>query len=279
MSLIDASFQIKYMQFARLDTVDLELIPDLQPEGWLDITNDFRSYINLDFCYPVKASIDKTIVGVGNAIVFEKSAWLAHVIVRKDHRNCGIGLKIVERLLADVKGKSVDSVSLIATDLGEPVYIKAGFRIVSDYLSFKRDSPWIDQGVSERIEFYQDKFYADIMRIDHEISGERREPLIRKYLAGSYVYLDRDQIGGYYLPELGEGPVCATRPDAGVELMRIKYSKADRAVTPAENKTAIVFLQANGFVAAGIKGRRMVYGKDIPWQPEKYFSRIGGNYG
>lgn len=267
------------IQFDRLTQADLELIRDLQPEGWADITNDFSGYVNHDFCAPIKASVDKKIVAVGNAIVFEKSAWLAHIIVRKDHRNCGIGFKVVERLLADVTSKSVDSVSLIATDLGEPVYKKAGFRIVSDYLSFKRDIPWTDNLVSEHIEAYEDKFYADVIRLDNEISGEAREPLLREYLAGSYVYADQNELRGFYLPGLGEGPVYATTPDAGAELMRIKYSKADNGVIPAENKTAIAFLQQNGFVATGIKGRRMVYGRDIPWQPEKCFSRIGGNYG
>lgn len=89
----------------------------------------------------------------------------------------------------------------------------------------------------------------------------------------------RNAVTGFYLPALSEGPVSAMNTEAGVELMRIKYAKADKAVVPAENKTAIAFLQQHGFVGTGLKGRRMIYGKDIPWQPEKYFSRIGGNYG
>lgn len=267
------------IQFHRLTHADLDLIRHLQPEGWGDITTDFRSYTSHEFCYPLKATLDNKMVGLGNAIVFKNTAWLSHIIVRKEHRNGGIGFEIVKRLLEDVKNRSVDSVSLIATELGEPVYLKAGFRIVSDYLSFKRDKPWIDSGISEHIEAYEDKFYADVMRLDKEISGEAREPLLQKYLAGSYVYVDQNKLRGFYLPGLGEGPVYATTPDAGVELMKVRYSRADKGVIPAENKTAIVFLEKNGFVATGTKGRRMAYGNDIRWRPEKYFSRIGGNYG
>jgi GNAT superfamily N-acetyltransferase len=267
------------MLFHPLTHADLDLIRDLQPQGWGDITNDFRFYTSVDFCHPLKVTLDNQVVGIGNAIAFKKSAWLAHVIVGKAYRNAGIGFNIVERLLDLVKSKSVESVSLIATELGEPVYLKSGFRIVSDYLSFKRDKPWIDSGISENIEPFQDKFYADVLRLDKELSGEAREPLLRRYLAGSYLYVDHDELRGYYSPALGEGPVYATSTDAGMALMRIKYSKADKAVIPAENKSAITFLQQNGFVATGIKGKRMVYGKDVPWKPEKYFSRIAGNYG
>jgi hypothetical protein len=267
------------MQFDPFASADLDLIRDLQPEGWGDITNDFRSYTSHEFCYPLKVTLANKLVGVGNAIVFNRTAWLSHIIVQKEHRNGGIGFEIVKKLLEDVKNKSANSVSLIATNLGEPVYLKAGFRIVSEYLSFKRDKPWIDSGISEHIKGFEDKFYVDIMRLDKQISGEAREPLLQEYLAGSYVYLNHNAVTGFYLPGLGEGPVLASGPDAGVELMRIKYPKADKAIIPAENKTAIKFLQENGFISTGIKGRRMVYGKDIRWQPEKYFSRIGGNYG
>ncbi len=267
------------MHFRRLTHADLDFIRDLQPEGWPDITDDFRFYISQEFCYPTKVTVNNTIVGIGNAIVFKNSAWLAHIIVRKDNRKSGIGSEIVENLLEYVRSRSADSVSLIATDLGEPVYKKAGFRVVSDYLSFKRDKGWRDDGISQRIEPYEDKFAIDILRLDREISGEARAPLITKYLAGSFVYADGNEVRGFYLPRLGEGPVYAADADAGRELLTVKFLKADKAVVAAENKRAIAFLEENGFVMTGIKGRRMVFGKDVSWQPEKYFSRISGNYG
>ena len=75
---------------------------------------------------------DNKIVGLGNSIIFKNTAWLAHIIVGTDYRNRGVGFQIVDRLLTELRDKSIDSVLLIATEPGEPVYKKAGFRLISD---------------------------------------------------------------------------------------------------------------------------------------------------
>ena len=91
------------MQYDIVNHIDLEEIGDLQPDGWPDIINEFEFYITCDFCNPIKATIGNRIVGVGTSIIFENSAWLAHIIVDSDSRNKGLGFQIVERLLNDLK--------------------------------------------------------------------------------------------------------------------------------------------------------------------------------
>jgi N-acetylglutamate synthase-like GNAT family acetyltransferase len=267
------------MQCDHVTDDDLEMIGDLQPDGWPDIKEAFKCYIAYEFCNPIKVIIDNTIVGVGTSIMFENTGWLAHIIVHRDFRNKGIGSDIVECLLNDLSNKSVSTVLLIATDLGEPIYKKAGFRLISDYIYLKRKDRWKEKSVSKKIVPYRKEYYSELIKLDKRISGENRESLIKKHIDHSIIYLDNNKLTGFYIPNLGEGLIFANNSVAGIELMKIKYSKVDRAVIPSENKEGIDFLTKNGFILSELKGKRMILGKDIPWKPECIFSRTGGNYG
>jgi GNAT superfamily N-acetyltransferase len=119
--------------FASVTYNDLQEIRKLQPEGWPDIVTDFKFYLNADFCLTVKIVFENRIVGIGAAIILGDSAWLAHIIVDKEFRNKGIGSSIVEELMKKLKGFSLRSYLLVATEMGKSLYEKAGFRVVSDY--------------------------------------------------------------------------------------------------------------------------------------------------
>ncbi len=267
------------MQFEKLTNDDLEEIRHLQPEGWSDIASAFESYISHDFCYPVKTRLYNKIIGIGTSIVFSKTGWLAHIIVDKDYRNKGIGYQIVVTLLEALRNQGIKTFLLIATELGMPVYIKAGFKIVTDYIFFKREKPWIGFPVSENVVPYKNKYYPKIIGLDIKISGEYRERLIKEYLENSMIYIENKEVKGYFLPGLGEGLICADTDYAGLELMKIKYSGIDKAVLPYDNVAGREFLRQNGFAETDTKGTRMILGNHINWKPEKIFSRIGGNYG
>jgi len=118
-----------------------------------------------------------------------------------------------------------------------------------------------------------------IYELDKYISGENRERLLVNYLNNSMVYVKDNILLGFYIPELGEGHIIAETEEAGIELMKIKYPKADKAVLPYDNIKGINYLKQNGFAETNKKGTRMIYGKELNWQPEKIFGRIGGHLG
>lgn len=268
------------MIFEKVVADDLDELAGLQPEGWTEIRSKYQFYVENEFCFPKKAVIDNKIVGLGCSVVFGSTAWLAHIIVDSNFRNRGIGLKIVEDLLGDIKTfSSVKSALLIATDMGEPVYKKAGFRVVSDYQFFYREKPWETVSVSENVKVYHERYYRQLIEMDKCISGENREPLIKQYLEGAMIYLDNNVLKGYYLPRLGDGMIFAENEIAGIELMKLKYSTIDKAVLPAENIAGVEFLKQNGFGEPKLEGKRMILGEAIEWNPEKIYGRIGGNYG
>jgi GNAT superfamily N-acetyltransferase len=267
------------MQFQPITYSDLEEIKRLQPEGWADIIPDFEYYIKSDFCYPIKTTIDNKIAGVGVSIVFENTGWLAHIIVDPANRKQGIGFRIVEELLRNLQSKPIDSCLLLATELGQPVYTKSGFRVVTEYAYFKRDKPWAEKPVSKNIVGFSEEYRSQVYELDKAISGENRQRLLADRLETSSVYLNDGKIDGIYIPKLKEGLIFAYSDEAGIELMKMKYAKADKAVLPSDNITGIGFLKQNGFTEADTKGNRMVLGKDVDWQPEKIYSRIAGNFG
>ena len=68
---------------------------------------------------------------------------------------------------------------------------------------------------------------------------------------------------------MGEGPIYAHTDEAGIELMKLKYSTREKAVMPAQNQAGIDFLTQYGFSKQLKTGMRMVLGQPIHWQPEK----------
>ncbi len=257
---------------------DLPEIQKLQPIDWPDILPYIRFYIESPFCFPVKVLKDNRIVGIGASIVHSNTAWLAHIIVSPEYRNHGVGNSIVEELLSGLSGKKCKSILLIATKLGEPVYKKKGFRIVTDYLFFKRDAPTKFHTFSNEIIPFGEKYTQQIFALDKKITGEDRRILFINHIADSLLFVKGNKVLGFYLPGLGEGPIIADEIGAGIELMRFKYAEIDKAVLPAENIQGTEFLIENGFKDVS-KGYRMILGEDIHWHPEKIFSRIGGNFG
>jgi len=266
------------MQFETITSADLDRIRNLQPQDWSDIIPEFEFYIQSSFCCPIKTKIDDKIVGIGASIVFKNTGWIAHIVVDSEYRNKGIGGQIVNELLESLKRDSVATCSLIATELGKPVYLKAGFRIAAEYSFFQREEQWIDRPVSENVIPYEEKHRAMIYGLDHQISGEKRELLLTDYLSNSLVYVENNKVLGYYMPDLKEGLIYADTEEAGLELMKLKYAKVDKAVLASDNIAGVAFLHQNGFVETR-KGTRMILGKDLDWNPGKIFGRIGGNFG
>jgi GNAT superfamily N-acetyltransferase len=258
---------------------DLESIRFLQPDGWPDIIAEFEAYIRYDFCWPVKAVSGHSIIGTGAAIAYGYTGWLAHIIVDKHFRNRGIGREITGELMRILNIQGKNRLLLIATELGYPVYLGAGFREVSEYVFLKRSTEWRALIPSDYIIPYRPEYHDTILELDRVISGEDRAMLIGPALHRSMCYVEGSTLTGCYMPGIGEGPIIAMNGKAGTELMKIKYAKADRAVFPSENFLARQFLGDNGFVETGTRGIRMHMGEKVHWQPERIYSRIGGNFG
>ncbi|HZB14199.1 MAG TPA: GNAT family N-acetyltransferase [Chryseolinea sp.] len=267
---------ISSLKIDPFDFQDLKEVPRLQPEGWADIFPSIEYYCKSDFCFPLKASLDGKLVGIGTAIIHGHSAWLAHIIVNSDHRNAGIGTAITKSLIDVCHKNSCRTLLLIATALGEPVYKKFGFEVDTKYLFFDHGSLPPDQ--SHQIFAFQKEFEDALFQLDRSISGEDRKKLLLEHLASTYLFIEDKQVTGFYIPTLGEGTIIAESSTAGLALMKLRAASTNKFCIPVLNESAVNILSQHGFSEIR-RASRMILGERLSWDGSKIYSRIGGNLG
>lgn len=97
--------------------------------GWNQTEADWRRAVALqpDGCYA--GLCDGNVVATLSTCVFGPVAWIAMVLTDPAYRGRGFASRLLERALADLRERRVESVRLDATDLGRPVYEKFGFTV------------------------------------------------------------------------------------------------------------------------------------------------------
>lgn len=268
------------MTIETLNNSDVSLLNELQPSGWSTILPAHEFYTtNTDFCFSIRINNDTNkIVGIGTAIIHNDVAWLGHIIVRQENRNQGIGQLITQSLVDDSIAKNCDSIYLIATDLGAPVYIKTGFETETEYLFFKDIKVEKSWKISSSILPFHPEHRTAIAAIDKLTSGEDRMFHLERHLKDGFVYHNKTVIEGFYLPTFGEGLILATSEEAGIQLMKMRFINHDNASFPKDNIHAIDFLYQYGYKEFKT-AKRMRLGKRRNWNPSNMYNRIGGNIG
>ncbi|MBA3899257.1 MAG: GNAT family N-acetyltransferase [Bacteroidetes bacterium] len=257
---------------------DINFIADLLPPGWEGSIPTINFYTNSNFCFPIKVTINKKIVGIGTTIIHNDIAWLAHIIVHLEYRNQSIGKLITQTLVESSISKCCDTIYLLATALGEPVYKKVGFETETQYLYFKGEKNIGALMNSGNIVAFKQDFKKQISNLDFQVSGEDRMFQIEQHLSSGYVYLQEKHVQGFYLPDLGDVLIMANTKLAGQELMKLRITTKDFAVFPIDNVSAIEFMHQNNFQQKRIE-KRMRLGRKRNWQPTNIYNRIGGNLG
>ena len=260
-----------------LTAKDVEPAAALQPEGWGDILAPIRFYSTSPFCHPLTAKIDGRIVGIGTAIFHESTAWLGHIIVGKDYRNAGIGAAITQALIDLIRATGCETILLLATALGEPVYKKLGFDVEAKYV-FLDHGNLPDPSNDENVIQFNLRYRQALLDIDRGVSGENRVKLFDDHLIDCKVFIHQGEIRGFYLPTLGDGLIIATDPVAGAELMKHKGNLNKMFCLPIDNIAGISFLEQHGYKRLR-EASRMILGKKINWDGKQIYSRIGGNLG
>ncbi|HET9430081.1 MAG TPA: GNAT family N-acetyltransferase [Chitinophagaceae bacterium] len=257
---------------------DLNPISSLQPAGWPDILPYYEHYTKAAFCFPIKVILDNKIVGIGTTIIHNDTAWLGHIIVHPDYRGKGIGRYITETLVTIAKQRECGTIYLIATDLGAPVYEKAGFSTETDYLFFKDIQLVNESPVPDKIVGYREEFRNQISTIDRANSGEERMFRLENHLQNGFVYCEDYGVEGFYLPTLGDGLIIANTPAAGLELMKLHLKSNGKLALPRDNSSAINFLYSHGFKEIRT-AKRMRLGKPRIVNLANIYNRIAGNIG
>lgn len=266
------------MKVQALEKEDLKLIADLQPDGWSNIIPNYDFYIKSSFCFPIKVLVNDDIVGIGATIIHHEVAWLGHVIVHSAHRGKGIGKDLTQTLIDIGHQHNCETIYLMATELGAPVYSKLGFVTDTEYLFFKDISVDLELLNPDRIVSYKPEFKSQISSIDHVATGEDRMMHLEGELENGFVYVNNDKIEGFYLPSFGYGLVVANDALAGLELLKLHLKSHDKVAFPKENVSATDFLYHKGFKEYDA-AKRMRLGKVRPYKLQNLYNRVAGNIG
>lgn len=266
------------MNFEPIQFSDLPVITALSPEGWGNVPIKIQHYIESPFCFPIKLLVDQKIVAIGTTIIHSNVAWLGHIIVAPDERGKGYGKQTTQELIRIANNKKCNSIQLIATDMGAPVYSKLGFKESSSYLFFDDiQAPHLEEA-DNNIQQYQSRYKEQLLRLDLTTAAENRRCEIEPHFISGFLYVKNKKVLGYYLPSLGEGLIVANEQAAGMALLKMYLMQNSKVVLPKENTTAVSFLLNQGCPIKR-QAKRMYLGENIDVQFQSIFNRIGGNLG
>ena len=234
---------------------DLHLYRKVQPDGWF------------------LALQDNTPVGVVGATIYQTFAHVGMMAVHPRVQRQGVGLALMQHLLAWLDGQRVPCVLLDASAAGQPLYEKLGFVAYRqvDVLqrrtgsSFHTPAPQVEpismRDLDELVEFDTAIFGADRGRVLQALLTTFPE---RAFMLRS----EMGQITGYvFAQENRIGPWVAERSqDAEVLLqaaLSLRYAGTVSVVVPEENPAAVELLSRYGFEMVRVN-RHMGRGASAP---------------
>lgn len=268
------------MIIREMSEAEIATIGNFPPEEWnMDIVSKFKSLYGKCNFYPFVAEKDGVAMGICSALINGSVGWLGHVLVLPEYRKRGIGKAMTEFLIQFFDDQGCESQLLIATEMGEPVYRKCGFEVVSRYRVYHSET--IPGFPEEKIPVRStESDLEDIFELDREISQEDRSHLLKAFCDEAWIRRDENgDLLGFFIPGYENGFVMARDEQVGLELMLYKLTVGRNFVmVPLENKAAVAFLESKGF-ERGYECNRMELGKPVNWNPSGIFSRTGGDCG
>jgi len=217
---------------------------------------------------------------VGQGIRNGDTGWLGNIIVPEQHRRLGHGFALTAALVDTLRAEGCQRQLLIATQMGEPVYAKLGFRVTGHYAFFNR---WRgeSQDPEPGIVPLEPGDREAMLLLDRQSVSEDRSDLISPFFDDGFGYRESREspLRGYFLPRFGAGLVVAVDRRAGEALLRFKHGRMEAgAVVPEGNPEALAFLLGQGCVQSA-RAPRMALGDDQGWQPGQVWSRAAGYCG
>ena len=263
-----------------INNADILGLNELLPKEWsFDFEFFLTDYGKEDYFHAFVMVQDEKVIGTGNVFLKDKVGWLANIIIDKEFRGNGLGLEMTKFLVDFLTSKGCETQLLIATELGEPVYEKLGFKKQTEYRSFDTVTKY-SVSRSSPMRKLEDSDLENLFKLDKEINGENREHFIEKYYKTGLGYFNANkELLGFFLPDFGRGLVLAKDKKVGIELIKFKHAKkGQKTLLPVENEEGVRFFENNGF-KKGEKCSRMIFGKENSWSPEFIYSYGGGYCG
>lgn len=211
--------------FRALSAHDVDLVmPLIIDAGWPHRSADIADALDLGHGFALLEETSDALYGVGAWWpIDEHSARLGLIVVSQMQRGRGLGLQIVEQLLADVGSRRV---SLLATNQGRALYERVGFRCVEPYAQFQGCYAR-GESVIAHVRLASELDYPNILALDHSATGLHRHRILKHLfqVGRTWVLSKNEQLDGYAIErDFGKGyvvgPIIAGTQSDAVALFR-----------------------------------------------------------
>ena len=249
----------------------------------------FETVLSRPDCRPMVATDADRIVATGVGAIHGPAGWIGVIFVPPDMRGRGLGTAITVAVCDKLRAEGCESLVLVATDLGRPVYEKLGFRVSSEYhmssgQTTDQDPELPPGAVLRRVGA------ADLGRIadlDRLATGEDRRGLIETFAGSGWLLEDERPNGpgaeprlrGHLLPtSRGNAALVAADPADAVCLLDLHRRLGPEgghvwAGLLTENAAGRELLAARGWYAWRTFPR-MVLGPDPDVRPEMIWAQF-----
>jgi GNAT superfamily N-acetyltransferase len=263
--------------FRRLTQTDIPSAMELSAEaGWNQTAADWQLVLELapETCYAIevegKLAATATLVCYGTRL-----AWIGMVLTTQKFRGRGFARRLLAESLAEADRRHIESVKLDATDQGQPLYEKLGFRVEQP---IERWSNTCSQSLAElpRKADAQANWTSDYL-----VFGADRSQLLTKLAANNPPQM---RAASYLFHRPGRnvrylGPCVGTHGDVAPLIEASLPSASAWYWDLLPNNSAAVALARNFDFQPQRHLMRMVRGKDLDTNDQATFAIAGFELG
>lgn len=221
-------------------------------------------------CRPMVGVEGDRIAATGLGAVHGPAGWIGVIFVVPEMRGRGLGTAITGAVRDVLRAEGCDSLVLVATDLGRPIYDKLGFRVSTQYHMFSGE-PTEEMPAAPPGAILRRVSASDMDRIhalDRDATGEDRRSLIETFSGEGWLLEDADAVAGerrlrgFALPTLrGNAAIVAADPTDAVCLLDLH-----RHFAPAGGRAWA------GLLTENVRGRELLAARG--WYAWRTFPRM-----
>ena len=158
-----------------MNPADIEAAADLlRREGWGERLEFFQSVLGWPAVHTFVADRDGAVIGTGVASTHGSVGWVGTIFVDSAYRRVGLGGALTRVVIEDLEARGCETLALIATPMGRPVYEREGFRVVDNHVRLSAEGRPEDDPPDPRLRPYAEADRAAILDLDAYATGEDR---------------------------------------------------------------------------------------------------------
>ena len=254
-----------------------------------DDWGDRRAWFEFAVAHPecrafVAEDDDGTIVGTGIVTINGPVAWIGTIWVAPSVRGRGLGRALTEAPIDAAEGAGCQTLVLVATDAGQPLYERLGFSVQTWYRTM--EAPGLatasQDGDGGVVRAFEAGDLEAMAALDRAATGEDRRHLLATFAGPEttkVVAAAPDRPTGFVIrAPWGGGATIAPRADDALAILHARRLAAgpDRRVRAGillENHAGAAALLAAGWTEAW-RAPRLVRGRPLEWHPDHIWGQF-----